>query len=65
MNGNGVPVEWALRMARFNQDCLMSHVAEAKGISRDCAVALAVMVTGYHDAAPQMEPPASVFDAVG
>lgn len=52
IGGTGTPVEWALRMARFPDDALLTRVAETIGISRDLALALADMAMASHAAAP-------------
>jgi hypothetical protein len=52
IGGAGEPVEWAVRMARFGQDRLLSAIVRARGIDRDLALALADMVAAYHRAAP-------------
>jgi uncharacterized protein len=57
VSGNGVPVEWAIRMVRFDQNRLLSHIAKADGISRALAMALADMVFHCHRAAPPSAQP--------
>ena len=52
LDGEGQPVEWAVRMARFGQDQLLSKIADASGIDDQMATALAAMVLRAHDAAP-------------
>ena len=52
LGGAGEPVEWAVRMARFGQDDLLSNIAEQQGIGDALAADLAAMVLGAHAAAP-------------
>lgn len=57
IGGEGTPVEWAVRMRRFEQAQLMSHVADRNGISRDLAIGLADMAYRYHQAAQPVRQP--------
>ena len=52
VGGTGEAVEWALRMRRFGQDQLLSHVINNPGLSKELAVALADAIVGYHQSAP-------------
>lgn len=49
--GAGIPVEWALRMHRFEQTSLLSHRVSA-GLGTDLVKALADEVSRMHGAAP-------------
>jgi hypothetical protein len=48
IDGEGTPVEWAVRMASFSQDALLSTVAEQQGIDDRLAMALAETVLAAH-----------------
>jgi uncharacterized protein len=48
IDGKGTPVEWAVRMASFSQDALLSTVAEQHGIDDRLATALAETVLAAH-----------------
>jgi len=48
IDGAGTPVEWAVKMRRFGQDQLMSHVVDQTGADRRLASALGDMVAAYH-----------------
>ena len=48
IGGTGEAVEWGLRMRRFPQDQLLSHVVNKTGLSPEMAVALADAVVRYH-----------------
>jgi hypothetical protein len=52
LDGPGTVVEWAVRMRRFDQDALLSAIADRDGITPDLAVALADMAAAYHRTAP-------------
>lgn len=45
-------VEYALKMRRFEQACLLSRIADKAPLSTDLSRKLAKMVAGYHRAAP-------------
>lgn len=51
IGGNGTPVEWAVRMARFSQEHLLSTIAENEGIATALAADLAATVLEAHEAA--------------
>lgn len=51
IGGRGVPVEWAVRMARFGQQDLLSTIAEQRGIDDALAASLAATVLEAHAAA--------------
>jgi aminoglycoside phosphotransferase family enzyme/predicted kinase len=52
LGGTGEIVEWTIRMRRFDQTALLSHIADAGPIPSDLAVALADVVFESHRAAP-------------
>jgi aminoglycoside phosphotransferase family enzyme/predicted kinase len=52
LGGDGEPVEWAVRMRRFDQAALLSRVAEAGPLSSDLTRDLADAVYRSHRAAP-------------
>jgi aminoglycoside phosphotransferase family enzyme/predicted kinase len=52
LGGTGEIVEWAVRMRRFDQAALLSHIADAEPIPSDLAIALADVVFESHRAAP-------------
>ena len=51
LNGDGEAVEWVLVMRRFDQDRLLSRLAEADRLSAETMTALADAVARFHDAA--------------
>ena len=55
IGGAGQAVEWAVRMARFGQDDLLSTIAEREGVDDALAAGLATMVVRAHAAAPLRE----------
>src|SRR5262245_8421125 len=50
-SGSGEIVEWAVRMRRFEQTDILSHVADAESISTALAMAIADVVLESHQAA--------------
>jgi aminoglycoside phosphotransferase family enzyme/predicted kinase len=54
--GNGEPVEWAVRMRRFDQSALLSRIAEAGTLPPTLAGDLADAVYASHRAAPPAAP---------
>lgn len=50
-DGRGDIVEWALRMRRFEQSALLSHIVESGSFSTELAVTLADVVFESHQAA--------------
>lgn len=52
IGGAGEPVEWAVRMTRFDQDALLSRIADGAGIDDRLAADLARMMAVAHAAAP-------------
>lgn len=52
INGTGTPVEYAVRMARFDQDQLLSNVVARGALSQRLCDDLADAVFRYHRAAP-------------
>jgi aminoglycoside phosphotransferase family enzyme/predicted kinase len=57
IGGDGEPVEWAVRMARFDQGALLSDIAERTGIDDALAAALAQMMLAAHHAAERRSLP--------
>ncbi|SES09665.1 hypothetical protein SAMN04490244_105332 [Tranquillimonas rosea] len=55
LNGDGEPVEWVLRMSRFDTEDELSRVAERGELSDDLADALGSVVAGYHRDAPRRD----------
>jgi aminoglycoside phosphotransferase family enzyme len=51
IGGKGEPVEWAVRMARFDQDALLSRIAERSGIDDRLASELALTMLAAHEGA--------------
>jgi aminoglycoside phosphotransferase family enzyme/predicted kinase len=51
IGGDGTPVEWAVRMARFGQEHVLSHVAGTAGIDDRLAADLAAMLLAAHGVA--------------
>jgi aminoglycoside phosphotransferase family enzyme/predicted kinase len=49
--GNGDTVEWAVHMRRFDHSALLSTIADATGVSRDLARALAEVIHQAHQRA--------------
>lgn len=52
IGGDGQPVEWAVRMARFDQQQVLSTLADSHGIDDRLARQLADMVSAAHAVAP-------------
>ena len=48
IGGNGEPVEWAVHMRRFDDEALLSRVAERHGIDKVLARDIADVVHRYH-----------------
>ena len=55
VGGRGTPVEWAVRMARFSQDALLSAVVDRERLPEPLAKDLADAVFKYHQAATPTE----------
>ena len=53
VGGNGTPVEWVVRMARFGQEALLTAVVEREGLPEPLAKTLADTIFDYHAAAPR------------
>jgi aminoglycoside phosphotransferase family enzyme/predicted kinase len=51
LGGAGEPVEWAVHMRRFPDDCLMSRVAERGGLDSGLARDIGDAVAAYHRSA--------------
>jgi aminoglycoside phosphotransferase family enzyme/predicted kinase len=56
IDGNGQPVEWAVEMRRFNEDCTLDRIAQEKGISAELADMLGREVAEAHARAPAADP---------
>lgn len=54
LDGAGEVVEWAVRMRSFDQEHVLSSIAERGPLSATLAKALADMVVGYHETAPRI-----------
>lgn len=52
IGGDGVPVEWAVEMARFDERLTLDHVAEAGSLAADIARDLADAIAASHTVAP-------------
>ena len=50
---DGEPVEWAVRMNRFDEDLVFDRLADADGISQDILKQLAEAIVVYHRAAAE------------
>jgi aminoglycoside phosphotransferase family enzyme/predicted kinase len=55
MGGDSVPVEWALEMRRFAQECLLSEIAGRGPLDTTTCKRLAAMTADYHRHAPQVQ----------
>ena len=64
IGGAGEPIEWAVHMARFRQDHVLSHIVEQQGLSKDLATTLADAVVKAHRSAPPVIAPSDTMDAV-
>ena len=53
LGGSARPVEWLVAMARFEQDGLFDHLAEAGRLDRDLMTSVADMIFEFHEAAPR------------
>jgi len=53
VGGNGAPVEWAVEMARFDEEQTLDRVAETQRIAPPLAVALADTILQSHQRAPR------------
>jgi uncharacterized protein len=51
LNGKGIPVDWVIEMARFDQDALFDRLAEKGRLSVDLVTRLARSVATFHAAA--------------
>lgn len=64
IGGRGRPVEWAVRMRRFDEADLLSRSVARHGMTPQIAAALAGMVARYHASAPRGVPAANGLEAV-
>ncbi len=53
IGGSGVPVEWAVEMARFDEERTLDRLAAAQPIEPTLAIALADKILQSHDRAPR------------
>jgi aminoglycoside phosphotransferase family enzyme/predicted kinase len=53
IGGTGAPVEWAVEMARFDEERTLDRIAEAQPIAPSLAIALADTILQAHDKAPR------------
>ena len=53
IDGTGAAVEWAVEMARFDEEQTLDHIAVARQIEPSLAVALADTILQSHDKAPR------------
>ncbi|QDW38847.1 AAA family ATPase [Bradyrhizobium sp. KBS0727] len=53
IGGAGVPVEWAVEMARFDETQTLDHIAAANAIDQPLALAMADTILLAHDKAPR------------
>lgn len=63
LGGKGQPVEWVLRMDRFNSDDLLASVADHEGINEPLAAQLGILVARQHRSLPP-QPTAQAHVAV-
>ena len=56
MDGDSQPIEFAVRMRRFEEDALLSHQLTKKVVSVDSMVRLANTIADFHSAASKLEP---------
>lgn len=54
INGAGQPVDWLVRMHRFDETMTLDHVVERGELTRDIVVAIAEMFAEAHARAPRM-----------
>lgn len=52
VDGAGDPVEWAVEMGRFDQDCLFDRLLARGALDRDTVADLARRVAAFHGGAP-------------
>jgi uncharacterized protein len=53
IGGSGAPVEWAVEMARFDEERTLDRIAETKTIEPELAASLADAILRSHDKAPR------------
>ena len=63
IGGDGMPVEWAVEMARFDERLTLDHVAEAGEIKPDLARDIADAIAASHAIAP-LAPAAPWIDSI-
>ncbi|MCF2524646.1 bifunctional aminoglycoside phosphotransferase/ATP-binding protein [Bradyrhizobium sp. G127] len=52
IDGDGPAVEWAIEMARFDENLTLDHLAEARPLSSDFAESVADVIAASHAVAP-------------
>jgi aminoglycoside phosphotransferase family enzyme/predicted kinase len=52
IDGDGPAVEWAIEMARFDENLTLDHLAEAKPLGSDFAESIADVIAASHTVAP-------------
>ena len=57
MDGDAQPIEFAVRMRRFEEDALLSHQLTKNLVSVENMVQLAATIAGFHDVASKLEQP--------
>lgn len=55
LDGSGLPVEWAVRMHRFKEECVFENMAENGTFTLQMAGDLGAVVARSHERAPVME----------
>jgi uncharacterized protein len=56
LDGKGEPVEWAVEMARFDENATLDHLAERRELDSQLPVKLAVAVAAMHERAERVVP---------
>jgi uncharacterized protein len=65
LDGDGEPVEWAVEMARFDENCTLDRLAERSEIDAKLADALARSVVAAHAHAQAVADPQPWIEAIG
>lgn len=61
MDGDSQPIEFAVRMRRFEQDALLSHQLSKNLVSVENIIQLATAIAGFHGIAAKLEQPREDF----
>ncbi len=56
MDGDTQPIEFAVRMRRFDEDVLLSHRLKTNSLGRQDMIQLATTIASFHAAASRLEP---------